>query len=328
MLRCVKQRVKPLSVFLVASIVGIGAGMKKTKSFSHLPVMADECLQWLQIQPQGVYVDATFGRGGHSQLVLDHLGPEGALYAFDQDESAIQHGLSQFKNEKRLTLIHANFEHMEQELSAKEVFGHVDGVLMDIGVSSPQLDEAERGFSFMRDGPLDMRMDRSQKLTAFQYLLTVSEVELVRVLSDYGEERYSKRVAKAIVRARGDKLLKDSTQCLVDIIVGCGVRRDRHKHPATRTFQALRIAVNREVEVLEKGLLSGLRSLKVGGRLVVISFHGLEHRVIKGFIRAFKKADAPYRLKQLGKAIAPSYHEVKNNPRARSAYIRVMERVE
>ena len=207
------------------------------------------------------------------------------------------------------------------------VFGQIDGILMDVGVSSPQLDDAERGFSFMRDGPLDMRMNQSEGETAYQFLMRITESELERIIREYGEERFAKRIAKAIVQAKNDHQLMDSTQSLVDVIVEAGIRRDGRKHPATRTFQAIRTYINHEIESLEKGLQSGIQSLKVGGRLVVISFQGLEHRVIKSFVRHYKRKEGDVVVKQIGKAIPPGYGEVKRNPRARSAFIRVIERI-
>lgn len=287
----------------------------------HIPVLAKETINALSLQKEGVYVDATFGRGGHSQLILNAL-EDGKLIAFDQDEQAISYGKETFLSEKRLTLVHDNFSNMKTHLD-KMGIGEVDGIVMDIGVSSPQLDEAERGFSFMREGPLDMRMDRSSGISAYQYLLKVSEVDLVEALQVYGEERYARRIAKAIVKARSDQKLKDSTLSLVEIVKGSGIRYEKHKHPATRTFQAIRMVVNREAEVLESGLESALQCLKVGGRLAVISFHGLEHRIVKNFIRKHRGKDGDLRFLE---KISVGFWERRENPRARSAYLRVMER--
>ena len=299
--------------------------MTQQSNIHHQPVMAAECLTWLDVQPDGLYVDATFGRGGHSGLILNDL-VQGKLFAFDQDQAAIDYGLQYFK-QKNLRLIHANFSSMNSHLAELGVMGQIDGILMDVGVSSPQLDEAARGFSFMRDGPLDMRMNQLEGETAYQFLMRIQESELERIIREYGEERFARRIARAIVQARNDHKLLNSTQSLVDVVIDAGIRRDGHKHPATRTFQAIRTYINHEIESLEKGLQSAVQSLKVGGRLVVISFQGLEHRVIKSFIRQYKIKDGELVIKQIGKAIPPSYGEVKRNPRARSAFIRVIERI-
>lgn len=286
----------------------------------HIPVLANESIQALAIDPEGIYVDATFGRGGHSGLILDQL-PLGKLIAFDQDVEAIEFGKKHFKG---IEFIHANFSKMAEELEKRDLLGKIDGILMDIGVSSPQLDQKDRGFSFMKEGPLDMRMNQSEGMKAYDYLMEVTEEELERILREYGEERYAKKIAKAIIGARKDQKLKDSTGSLVEIVKNAGIRYERNKHPATRTFQAIRIVVNKEIEVLEEGLEAALQCLKVGGRLAVISFHGLEHRVVKGFIRRYKGKDG--QLKFIEK-IGVGFWEKKANIRARSAYLRVMEKV-
>lgn len=293
---------------------------------SHIPVLAEECLEALAINPMGSYVDATFGRGGHAGMILSELGEEGHLYAFDQDETAVECANRLFQGDKRFTIIHDNFAHLLSRLSDLGADG-VDGILMDLGVSSPQLDEADRGFSFMRDGPLDMRMDQSKGQTAYEYLMQVREGDLAEAIATYGEERFAKRIAKYIVAARKDSQLKDSTLSLVKIIEASGVRRDKHKHPATRTFQAIRMVVNQEAKVLEEGLRGALRSLRIGGRLVIISFQGLEHRIVKAFIREYRQKDGEYVLKQMGKAQSVGFLEKRRNIRARSAFVRVMERI-
>lgn len=290
---------------------------------NHIPVLAEACIEALAIDAEGTYVDATFGRGGHSRLILDALG-KGRLVAFDQDQSAITHGQSVFGNEERLTLVHERFSKMAKVVEQLGLLGKIDGVLMDIGVSSPQLDEADRGFSFMRDGPLDMRMDQTKGISAYDYLLRVREDELADILYLYGEERSSRRIAKAIVEARKQSHLKDSTKSLVDIIMGSGIRYDKLKHPATRSFQAIRMVVNQEVEELEKGLEAALACLKVGGRLAVMSFHGVEHRIVKQFVRKHKQDKKLRFLEKVG----VGFQERKKNPRARSAYLRVMEKTE
>ena len=290
--------------------------------FEHKPVFANECIQALDIQASGRYVDATFGRGGHSQIILEQLGSEGTLIAFDQDLAAIAYASSHI-TDARFSIIHDNFANMAQHLQPSSI----QGILMDIGVSSPQLDDASRGFSFMRDGPLDMRMNQTKGQSAYEYLMRVNEKDLQYALSVYGEERHARRVAKAIITARKNQQLKDSTQSLVDIVIAAGLKRDKHKHPATRTFQAIRMVVNQEAQVLEEGLKAALLSLVIGGKLVVISFHGLEHRVVKAFIRHYRQKDGEVVLKALGKAQGVSFREKQETPRSRSAYLRVMERV-
>lgn len=290
---------------------------------NHIPVLAEACIDALAINPNGTYIDATFGRGGHSRMILDKLG-KGALIAFDQDRQAILHGQAVFREEPRLTLVHDKFSRMASVIEEKGLLGNIDGILMDIGVSSPQLDEAGRGFSFMREGPLDMRMDQSRGKSAYDYLLGVKEADLADALYLYGDERSSRRIAKAIVTARKESRLKDSTLSLVDIVMQSGIRYDKLKHPATRTFQAIRMVVNEEVLELEQGLRSAWRCLKKGGRLAVLSFHGVEHRIIKQFIREQKKEKTLQFIEKIG----VGYHEKKANPRSRSAYLRVMERLE
>ena len=293
----------------------------------HIPVLAEESLEALNIQRDGIYVDATFGRGGHSQMMLDALGEGAKLIAFDQDHEAIAYGKALFRDESRLNLIHSPFSRLHEEVEALGLVGKIDGVLMDVGVSSPQLDQADRGFSFMRDGPLDMRMNQQSGPTVYEWLMKVNEFDLALAIYEYGEERHSRRIARKIIEERKASRLKDSTAYLADLVCSCGVKRERNKHPATRTFQALRIAVNQEVEQLEKGLHAAARVLKVGGRLVVIGFHALEHRIVKSFIRQYKKEHDGICMKQIGKAMGVSLREEKQNPRSRSAYLRVIERV-
>lgn len=311
---------------VVATIMIIKEIMMESK-LEHIPVLAVECIDALQVKANGCYIDATFGRGGHSRILLDHLDDQGRLIAFDQDKQAILHGQKMFEGDSRFVLIHDNFANLSDALEHRGLIGSVDGVLMDVGVSSPQLDQADRGFSFMRDGPLDMRMNQGGGQTAYEYLCSVSEKELVYALEVYGEERHARKVAKAIITARGDKKLKNSTLSLVDILLSAGLKRDGKKHAATRCFQAIRIAVNHELEVLEKGIVAALSCVKIGGRVAVISFHGLEHRIVKACIRQYRQKDGDLVIKQIGKAQGVSWFEQKNNPRARSAYLRVMERI-
>lgn len=287
----------------------------------HIPVLATESIDALAINPDGTYIDATFGRGGHTRLILEQL-DKGTLLAFDQDIDAIAYGKEHCQYEN-LILIHDTFSNMEEHISTRGLMGKVDGILMDVGVSSPQLDESDRGFSFMRDGPLDMRMNQSAGITAYDYLLSIHEHELTRVIRDYGEERYAGRIAKAIIQARSDHQLKNSTLCLANIIKGAGFKFEKQKHPATRTFQAIRTVINQEIEELEKGLEAGLQCLRIGGRLAVIGFQGLEHRVVKAFIRQHKGKEGSINL--LDK-VSVGYWERKQNRRARSAYLRIMER--
>lgn len=294
---------------------------------SHLPVLAQECLDALNISCGAIFIDGTFGRGGHSQLILNELTESGKLLAFDQDLAAIAVGRELAEKDKRFSIIHESFSNMVSACP-QNLMGKVDGILLDIGVSSPQLDEAQRGFSFMRDGPLDMRMNQSISFRAYDYLQKVSEKQLSEDISVYGEERHAKKIANMVVQERKASRLEDSTLYLADLVIRCGVKRERNKHPATRTFQALRIVVNNEVGELEKGLEAACQMLSIGGRLAVISFHGLEHRVVKSFIRHNKQKGGACRIKQIGRAIGASRSEVRKNVRSRSAYLRVLERVD
>jgi 16S rRNA (cytosine1402-N4)-methyltransferase len=292
----------------------------------HKSVMLAECIEGLDIKKDGLYIDVTYGRGGHSQAILKQLGESGRLICIDQDVDAIKHAKESLAHDKRVTIVHQSFSNLKPYLSQQGLLGDVDGILMDIGVSSPQLDQGERGFSFRQDGPLDMRMDQTAKVTAYQYLMQVSEHTLVDVLFDLGEERHARRVAKAIIQARRENKLTDSTLCLANLVISAGVKKDGIKHPATRTFQAVRMVVNQELGELESLLEGSVASLKVGGRLVAISFHGLEHRLIKAFIRRYKIKDGEYLFKLLSKE-KPSPEEVRENVRSRSAYVRVMEKM-
>lgn len=307
---------------------------------AHLPVMLAEALDQLALKADGVYVDCTFGRGGHSQAMLTKLGRQGRLLALDRDIEAIQSPVAQsLAGDQRLCLLHSRFSALAEVAESQGLSGGIDGILMDLGVSSPQLDNAGRGFSFLRDGPLDMRMDCSQGLTAAQWLAEVPEQELVKVLFDYGEERFAKRIAKAIVTARAQGAIV-STRQLAQLAEAATPVKDKHKHPATRTFQAIRIAVNQELDEIAKALEQAAEVLKPGGRLVVISFHSLEDRLVKRFIRGesgykydpgrlpVKESEiAKGRLCKIGKAVKAGPEEVAVNPRSRSAVMRVAERV-
>lgn len=307
---------------------------------THLPVLFVEALQKLAIKKDGVYVDCTFGRGGHSQGVLAQLGAQGQLLALDQDAEAIKSDNARILlQDKRFSLKQSRFSGLESIVIDAGLAGNVDGILLDLGVSSPQFDNPERGFSFLRDGPLDMRMDVNKGISAAQWLAGVDEKELIRVLFDYGEERFARRIARAIVETRA-KFPITSTKQLADLIENTVPVKDRHKHAATRTFQAIRIEINKELDELKAVLQQSLRLLKTQGRLVVISFHSLEDRIVKRFIR--DEAGAKYNpgklpikemdikkgvLKKIDKAIRPDAQEIALNPRARSAVMRVAEKI-
>lgn len=306
------------------------------KSNLHQSVLLQESIEQLAIKPNGIYVDGTFGRGGHSQAILNALGTDGQLIAFDKDPTAIQYANDHIKD-KRFSIVHASFADMQSVLAVNGLTGRVDGILLDLGVSSPQLDEADRGFSFMREGPLDMRMDTTKGISAAGWLQVVNETELANVIFEYGEERFSRRIAKAIVAARKVSPI-NTTKQLAEIVGEAVPRREPGKNPATRTFQAIRIFVNRELEDLEQGLAQCLEVLKVGGRLAVISFHSLEDRIVKQFMKQqsspprvprnipIRHTDFQPRLKLMGKPIMPSDKEVSGNVRARSAVLRTAEK--
>ena len=306
---------------------------------SHKAVLLQEAVDALAIRAdskraEGNYVDATFGRGGHSRLILERLGARGRLIALDRDPQAV--AAATRISDARFCVVHASFDELAGVLARLGLEG-VDGVLLDLGVSSPQLDDAARGFSFRRDGPLDMRMDTSRGQTAAQWLKTASEAEIREVIRDYGEERFAKQIAKAIVAARQRGPVVTTGQ-LADI-VGAAVRsREKNKDPATRTFQAVRIYLNQELAHLSLALPQILELLKPGARLAVISFHSLEDRIVKRFMRDAARADVPIRLplrerelpqarlRLIGKPVRASAEEIAANPRARSATLRVAER--
>jgi 16S rRNA (cytosine1402-N4)-methyltransferase len=306
----------------------------------HLPVMFAEVLQQLAIKKDGIYLDCTFGRGGHSQGILNQLGQAGRLLAFDRDFAAINSGFAQtMRKDQRVKLKHNCFSALESVVAVEGLTGKVDGILVDLGVSSPQLDDPARGFSFLRDGPLDMRMDSLSGVTAEQWLAKVDEKDLVKVLFDYGEERFARRIARVIVEKRAQSPIVTTRQ-LAQLIADAVPAKEMHKHPATRTFQAIRIEINKELDELKAVLQQSIRVLRPGGRLVVISFHSLEDRIVKRFIREesgakynpgklpIKEADiAKGVLRKIGKAMKAGEQEVAENPRARSAVMRVAERV-
>lgn len=306
----------------------------------HLPVMFEEVLEQLAIKKDGVYLDCTFGRGGHSLGILNKLGDSGRLLAIDRDTDAIHSEYAKtLLEDKRFKLRHCCFSDLESVAAIEGLAGKVDGILFDLGVSSPQLDEPERGFSFLRDGPLDMRMDRHAGLSAAQWLARVEEKELIRVLFDYGEERFARRIARAVIENRAKTPIA-STRQLAELVENAIPIKEKHKHPATRTFQAIRIEINRELDELKEALRQGVRILKPGGRLVVISFHSLEDRIVKRFIRnesgakfdpgklPVKEADiAKGELRKIGKTLKAAVRETTQNPRARSAVMRVAEKI-
>jgi 16S rRNA (cytosine1402-N4)-methyltransferase len=305
----------------------------------HQPVLLTEALAGLAVRKDGCYVDGTYGRGGHSAEILRALGPGGRLLALDKDPDAVADGNERFQDDFRFAIKHADFEDMRSAVS--EYFGDcaVLGVLLDLGVSSPQLDRAERGFSFLHDGPLDMRMNTSQGITAAEWLADVSEADLIATIRRYGEEPRARRAAHAIVTARAKRPIETTGQ-LAELLARALPRdKKRHTHPATRVFQAIRIAVNDELAALERGLEQAVDVLAEGGRLVVISFHSLEDRIVKRFIARESRGDEAYaglpeippsarpRLKPVGRLVRPADSELETNPRARSARLRVAERL-
>ena len=302
----------------------------------HVSVLLDEAVEALAVRADGTYVDATFGRGGHSRAVLARLGENGRLIAFDRDPAAIEAGAS--IRDSRLTLVHAPFSALDAELASLEV-QQVDGVLLDLGVSSPQFDDASRGMSFRFDAALDMRMDISRGQTVADWLAEASVGQITEVIRDYGEERFAYAIAKAIAAARTGAPVASTGQ-LAAIVEQAVRTREPGQHPATRTFQALRIFINQELQELTRVLPACVDRLRVGGRLVVISFHSLEDRIVKRFMRdesrppvlpsrlPLRAVDLPSpRLALVGKAQRPSVQEVAANPRARSAVMRVAERM-
>jgi 16S rRNA (cytosine1402-N4)-methyltransferase len=303
----------------------------------HITVLLQEAVEGLAIKADGVYVDGTFGRGGHSRLVLAQLGPQGRLVAFDRDPVAVAAG--QEIDDPRFELVHAPFSDFAEALAERGVT-QVDGVLLDLGVSSPQLDEAERGMSFRFDAPLDMRMDTTRGITAAEWLAEAPIADITRVLREYGEERFAYEIAKAVIAARTGGAVATTGQ-LAAIVEETVWKREPGQHPATRTFQALRICVNQELEELSLVLPQVVAALAPGGRLVVISFHSLEDRIVKRFMRdesrppqlparlPVRAADMPRpKLALLGKPVRPSDAEVSANPRSRSAVMRIAEKQE
>jgi len=303
----------------------------------HVPVLLEPVLQGLNIKTDGCYVDGTFGRGGHSREILGQLGEQGRLIAIDRDPDAVAAAPRSLTDDPRFELIRGESAQLETFIGERGLIGEIDGLLFDLGVSSPQLDEADRGFSFLRDGPLDMRMDPDAGAPASEWLATVGEKELKRVLRKYGEENDAYRIARAIVAARDAAPISRTAQ-LARIVEEAKPARGQRIHPATKTFQAIRIAINSELEQLESMLVQSVRVMKRGARLCVISFHSLEDRIVKRFMRDAAKEAEQYRgmpevpeeyrpkLRVVSKPITASDDEVVANRRARSARLRIAER--
>ncbi len=304
---------------------------------AHITVLLQEAVEGLNIKPEGLYIDGTFGRGGHSRLILEKLGENGRLIGIDRDPQAAATA-EKLKDDKRFEFYHQNFASILPLLEQKNLVGKIDGILLDLGVSSPQLDQADRGFSFMKDGPLDMRMDTSQGMSAADWLAVAEVDEIKKVIKEYGEEKFATRIARGIVEYRQTEAILTTAQLARIVDAACPVK-DKFKHPATRTFQAIRIFINDELGELKNILNVVTTILAKSGRLSLISFHSLEDRMVKRFIRKkstgdqFPKDlpilanDLNIELKKMGKAIKASPEEVKCNPRSRSAVLRVAERL-
>jgi 16S rRNA (cytosine1402-N4)-methyltransferase len=303
---------------------------------AHRPVLYDEVLDALVVRADGLYVDGTFGRGGHARGVLERLSERGSLVAIDRDPQAIDCAHQEWGGDARVRICHASFDRLAEFVAP----GSASGVLFDLGVSSPQLDDAVRGFSFLRDGPLDMRMDPTTGISAADWIATADEREISQVIAEYGEDRFARKIARAIVAARVVERIETTLQLAAVVASAIPARfREPGKHPATRAFQAIRIRVNRELELLEVGLRAALDALAPGGRLAVISFHSLEDRMVKRFMRDASEEDPMWRgmpsmpesarpkMRLIGKAVRASDTEVAENVRARSAVLRVAEKV-
>jgi 16S rRNA (cytosine1402-N4)-methyltransferase len=312
--------------------------MNSSEQAAHTTVLLHEAIDALVTDPDGFYIDGTFGRGGHTAELLGRLSNLGSVLAIDKDPEAIAVGKARFAEDARLQLFHGSFADLQSVAADMQRVGDISGVLLDLGVSSPQLDKAERGFSFLRDGPLDMRMDTSKGLSAAEWIASAEEQEIARVIKEYGEERFARRMASAVVKERGKVPITGTVQ-LAGILAAAHPAWERGRHPATKAFQAIRIFINRELQDLEELLGQIIDSLKVGGRLVIISFHSLEDRRVKRFIRdqeqgiklpknlPVRDVDRGVRLVKVGKAIKPADTEVDGNIRARSAVMRIAERV-
>nr|WP_205884590.1 16S rRNA (cytosine(1402)-N(4))-methyltransferase RsmH [Pseudomonas putida] len=308
--------------------------------FNHITVLLDEAVEALSVRADGCYLDGTFGRGGHSRLILQKLGPNGRLLGFDKDPQAIATGQALAAEDGRFVIVQRSFAELGSEVAERGLAGKVSGVLLDLGVSSPQLDDPERGFSFLNDGPLDMRMDPTRGFSAAEFIATAPEEEIARVFKEYGEERFARRMARAVVLRREEQPFT-RTSDLAEVLKVANPAWEKGKNPATRAFQGLRIHVNNELGDLEAGLDAALDALEVGGRLAVISFHSLEDRIVKLFMRKLAKGEQdnlprnlpvqhkPFepKIKLIGKAQFASDAELKANPRSRSAVMRVAEKL-
>ena len=314
--------------------------MTMNSGFTHITVLLEEAVEALALRADGCYMDGTFGRGGHSRLILSHLGPDGRLLGFDKDPQAIATGQTLAAEDGRFVIVQRSFAELGSEAQERGLAGKVSGILLDLGVSSPQLDDPERGFSFMNDGPLDMRMDPTRGVSAAEFIATAHAEEIARVFKEYGEERFAKRMANAVVQRREVQPF-ERTADLAEVLKVANPAWEKGKNPATRAFQGLRIHVNNELGDLEAGLEAALDALEIGGRLVVISFHSLEDRIVKLFMRKLAKGEAdnmprnlPIQYKAFepkirihGKAQFASDTETKANPRSRSAVMRVAEKL-
>jgi 16S rRNA (cytosine1402-N4)-methyltransferase len=303
----------------------------------HQPVLLAEVIANLAIKPEGVYIDATLGRGGHAKEILCRLSEKGRLVVIDQDPTAVAYARRAWGADPRVQIYKNSFIAIKEIITSNGLIGKVNGILFDLGVSTPQLEKAERGFSFLKEGFLDMRMDPERGMTAAHWLAVAPEQEIAQVLKEYGEERYAKRIAKAINAARNQQAIVTTLQ-LANIVKQANPRWEKHKHPATRTFQAIRIRINHELEDLPTALEQSLEVLTRTGRLLVISFHSLEDRIVKHFIRKYsqepmelKRLPGPTqwrpRLKKLGSGIKPGARAIAENPRSRSALLRVAEKL-
>ncbi|MFK4074000.1 16S rRNA (cytosine(1402)-N(4))-methyltransferase RsmH [Ectopseudomonas khazarica] len=309
-------------------------------NYRHITVLLDEAVEGLAVRGDGCYMDGTFGRGGHSRLILQKLGPDGRLLGFDKDPLAIATGEALAAEDGRFVVVQRSFAELGKEAVVRGLDGQVSGILLDLGVSSPQLDDPERGFSFLNDGPLDMRMNPDAGVSAADWIARADEDEIARVFKDYGEERFAKRMARAVVQRRVEQPFT-RTADLAKVLTDANPAWEKGKNPATRAFQGIRIFVNNELGDLERGLEAALESLEVGGRLVVISFHSLEDRIVKQFMKRQAKGEADKlprdlpiipkafepRLKLIGKPVYAGDEELKANPRSRSAVMRIAEKL-